>query len=223
MELQTDITILAAFGAGLLSFLSPCVLPLVPAYFGSLIGPELFDQGKKKNNYAVFLHALMFVAGFAVVFTLLGTVAGLIGLSFTSQVLLKNISGIILIIFGVFILLSLKFPWLNFEKRLTPKASSTTGYLRSLFIGMVFSLAWTPCVGPILGGVLALALDSATAWQGAYLLLFYSIGLGIPFLIIGIAFDFLTPVLKGIQRYSLYIYIVSGLLLVTAGILTLVN
>ncbi|TET67521.1 MAG: cytochrome C biogenesis protein CcsB, partial [Dehalococcoidia bacterium] len=120
-------------------------------------------------------------------------------------------------------LAALKVPWLNFEKRLTPSRSVTTSYLRSFLTGGIFSLAWTPCVGPILGGILTLALGSETAWQGAYLLAVYSLGLGLPFLIMGIAFDSITPLLKRIRRYSAAIYIISGLLLIAVGILILLN
>ena len=116
-----------------------------------------------------------------------------------------------------------KLPWLNYEKRFTPSLGTTTGYLRSFLIGVAFSLAWTACVGPILGGILALALDSATAWRGAYLLVIYSLGLGLPFLIIGAAFDSLAPLLRRGYRYSNLIYIISGLLLIVVGGFILTN
>ncbi len=136
---------------------------------------------------------------------------------------IRQVVGSLLIVFGLFILAALKVPWLNFEKRLTPSQSVTTGYLRSFLMGGIFSLAWTPCVGPTLGGILALALGSGTAWQGAYLLAVYSLGLGLPFLLIGVAFDSITPLLKHIHRYSAAIYVISGLLLIAAGILILTN
>ena len=132
-------------------------------------------------------------------------------------------SSSLLIVFGVFLLVALKVPWLNFEKRLAPSRGTTIGYLRSFLTGGIFSLAWTPCVGPILGGILALALASETAWQGAYLLATYSLGLGLPFLAIGAAFDSVTPWLKRIYRYSTAIYIFSGILLIGVGILILTN
>ena len=115
----------------------------------------------------------------------------------------------------------LKFPWLNYEKRLAPSLGATSGYLRSLLICAIFSLAWTPCVGPVLGGILTLALGSETALQGAFLLAVYSFGLGIPFIAIGADFDTLRPWLKRLYRYSRWSYLVSGLLMITVGILTL--
>jgi len=172
----------------------------------------------------LFLHSLSFVLGFAIVFTILGASAGLVGFAISAHLaLIRQIAGGLMIAFGLFILAALKVPWLNYEKRLSSSLGTTTSYLRSFLTGGVFSLAWTPCVGPILGGILTLALGSETAWQGAYLLAIYSLGLGLPFLIMGIAFDFITPLLKRIYRYSNWIYIISGLLLIAVGILILTN
>jgi len=219
-----EISFLVAFSAGLLSFLSPCVLPLVPVYLASLAGPEIFDAKATRKRMPLFLHSLSFVIGFSIVFTILGAGVGLVGFAISAHlVIIRQIAGSLLIVFGLFILAALKVPWLNFEKHLAPSQSVTTGYLRSFLTGGIFSLAWTPCVGPILGGILTLALGSETAWQGAYLLAIYSLGLGLPFLIMGIAFDSITPLLKRIRRYSTAIYIISGLLLIATGILILTN
>jgi len=219
-----NISIVVAFSAGLLSFLSPCVLPLVPVYLASLVGSEIFDARGAGIRVPVFFHSLSFVIGFSLIFTTMGAIAGLTGFAINpSLALLNKISGSLLIAFGLFILAALKVPWLNYEKRLNPSLGSKTGYLRSFLIGATFSLAWTACVGPILGGILAIALNSATAWHGAYLLAFYSLGLGLPFLIIGVAFDSMTPLLRRIQRYSKLIHIISSLLLIAIGILILTN
>ena len=219
-----NIPLLVALGAGLLSFLSPCVLPLVPVYLASLAGPEILEAKAGRRRIPIFLHSLTFVIGFTIVFTLMGAGAGLAGFAIGAHLtLLSKISGILLIAFGVFMLVALKVPRLNFEKRLTPSQSRTTSYLRSFLTGSIFCLAWTPCVGPILGGVLTLAGSSATAWGGASLLAIYSLGLGIPFLIIGAAFDSITPLLKRIRRHSTRIYIISGAALITVGILILTN
>jgi len=219
-----EISIVVAFSAGLLSFLSPCVLPLVPVYLASLVGAEIFGDRVAGNRLPIFLHSLSFVAGFSLIFTAMGAIAGMTGFAISpSLALLNKISGSLLIAFGLFMLAALKVPWLNYEKRLTPSLGSTTGYLRSFIIGATFSLAWTACVGPILAGILALALNSATAWRGAYLLAIYSLGLGLPFLIIGVAFDSIAPLLKRIHRYSSLIYLISGLLLVVVGVLVLTN
>lgn len=219
-----EISIIVAFSAGLLSFLSPCVVPLVPVYLASLAGPEIFGAKVTEIRIPIFLHSLSFVVGFSIIFITLGAIAGLTGFAITpSLTLLNKISGSLLVAFGLFMLAALKVPWLNYEKRLAPSVGNTTGYLRSFLIGATFSLAWTACVGPILGGILVLAMNSATVWYGAYLLAIYSLGLGLPFLIIGVAFDSIAPLLKRVHRYSNLIYIISGLLLIAIGILILTN
>ena len=221
---MSSISIIAAFSAWLLSFLSPCVVPLVPVYLSSLYGPEIFDTGVARKRVPLLLHSLSFVIGFSIIFTTLGAIAGLTGFAINpNSALLNKIAGSLLIVFGLFMLAALKLPWLNFEKRINPSLGNTTSYLRSLLIGAIFSLAWTPCVSPMLGSILTLALASETAWHGAYLLAIYSLGLGLPFLIIGIAFDSISPLLRRIHRYSRIIYIISSLLLITVGVLILTN
>jgi cytochrome c-type biogenesis protein len=158
-----------------------------------------------------------------VVFIILGAGVGLAGFALTSAPIASKIAGSLLIVFGLFVLGTLKFPWLNYEKRLTPSLGTTTSYLRSLLIGAIFSLAWTPCVAGLLGGTLALALGSDSVWQGAYLLGTFSLGLGLPFIIMGLAFDSIAPLLKRIRRYSTSIYIVSGLLLIAVGVAVITN
>ena len=216
------VSLLVAFGAGLLSFLSPCVLPLVPVYLGTVCGPEILEPGADRKRLPVFFHSLSFVVGFSLVFIILGASVGLLGFTLNfNMALTQTIAGGLLIAFGLFLLAALKVPWLNYERRLAPSVGTTTSYLRSLIIGAVFSLAWTPCIGPVLGGILTLAWSSETAWQGATLLATYSLGLGLPFLIIGAAFDSIRPLLRRIHRYSTWSYIISGLLLIAVGILIL--
>jgi cytochrome c-type biogenesis protein len=219
-----NISLIAAFGAGLASFVSPCVIPLVPVYFASLCGPEILNPETAPARKTVFLHALLFVLGFSLVFILLGVLVGLANIVINPySVVVRSIVGGLLILFGLFMLLSQKIPWLNYEKRFSPSLGNTTGYLRSFLTGSIFCLAWTPCISPLLGGILTLAWGAQTAWQGAYLLAVYSLGLGLPFLLIGVAFSSLAPVLKRIQRYSSLIYIISGVLLVITGVLILLN
>ncbi|MFC1932121.1 cytochrome c biogenesis CcdA family protein [Chloroflexota bacterium] len=217
-------TLLVAFGAGLASFLSPCILPMVPVYLASLVGTEIFEAGPKRRRLTIFLHSLSFVIGFSIVFSLWGAGVGLIGSAFVAySVVINKIVGSLLIVFGLLMLAALKIPWLNYEKRLNPSLGTTTGYLRSFLTGSIFCLAWTPCLGPILGGILSLAGGAGTVWRGTYLLSIYSLGLGLPFLIIGAAFDTITPLLKHIHRYSNLVYIISGLLLIVIGGLILTN
>lgn len=219
-----NIPVIVALSGGLLSFLSPCVLPLVPVYLASLVGAEAFEERAARPRLPLFLHSLSFVLGFSLVFVAMGTVAGLTGYAINPSIaLLNKISGSLLIAFGLFMLAALKVPWLNYERRLAPSLRTRSGYLRSFLLGAVFSLAWTACVGPILGGILALALNSATAWRGAYLLALYSLGLGLPLLAVGVAFDWLAPWLKRLQGYARPIQITSGLLLIGVGGLVLAN
>jgi len=224
ISIMENISLLVAFGAGLLSFLSPCVLTMVPVYLASLYGQDILEPKARKFRMPVFLHALSFVIGFSVVFTLFGAGAGLVGFALSAYFnVIRQIAGILLIIFGVILLASLKVPWLNFEKHLAPSRGTTISYLRSFFTGGIFSVAWTPCVGPILAGILALAMGSETTGQGALLLATYSLGLGLPFLVVGAAFDSITPLLRRIHRYTAIISIVSGALLIIIGILILTN
>ena len=219
-----EITFWIAFVGGLLSFLSPCVLPLVPVYIAILVGPDVLEAKIDKRQAHVFLHSLVFVAGFTTIFVILGAGAGLTGLAISVNILtLRRVAGVLLLVFGALLLASQKFPRLNFQKHLTPSQSKATGYLRSFVTGVIFSMVSMSCASYILGGILMLALTSETAWRGASLLGIYSLGLGIPFLIIGAAFDSISPLLKRIRRYSAAIYFVSGGLLITMGILVLTN
>jgi cytochrome c-type biogenesis protein len=168
-----DVSLWLAFGAGVLSFFSPCVLPLVPVYLASVCGTEILESEATKGRFPILFHSLSFVIGFTIIFVGLGAAAGLAGFAVGSHSLVLKIGGGLLIAFGVFLLASLKFPWLNYEKRLAPSLGATSGYLRSMLIGAIFSLAWTPCVGPVLGGILTLAWSSETVWRGAYLLAIY--------------------------------------------------
>jgi cytochrome c-type biogenesis protein len=218
--MNESVSLAVAFGGGLLSFVSPCVLPMVPVYLASLYGPELFEG--RGFRPAVLFHALSFVIGFTAVFVLLGAVAGLTGYAVIPDYhTLSVIAGWVLVSFGAFIIASYWVPWLNYERHLRTGAGRTTGYLRSVIIGAVFSVSWTACVGPILGSILAIAAVQATAWKGASLLAVYSVGLGLPFLIIGAAFDWLLPLLKRLNRYAGAVRLGSGILLVIIGALVL--
>ena len=212
-----------AFVAGLFSFVSPCVLPMVPVYIAILTGSEVFDKDRRRKSH-IFLHALSFVIGFIIVFTIVGAGFGLFGLALNAHTaVIRYISGGLLVFFGVFLLVSNWVPILNFEKRLNPNTGSVTGYARSLLVGGIFTFAWTPCVGPILASILTMAVESKTAASGASLLSVYGLGLGLPFLILGAAFETISPWLRRISQYSGIIHIIAGVLLVAVGILVLLN
>ena len=213
------ITFPVALAAGLLSFLSPCVLPLVPVYIANIAGSSVLTASPPSRRY-ILLHTLCFIAGFSLVFVILGAAMGLLGVM-VPRGLLHNIAGVLLILFGLFLLAATKVSWLNYEKRLPLNRARGTGYLRSLSIGAIFSLAWVPCVGPVLGGILTLAWSSQTAWQGVYLLLAYSLGLGLPFIAVSLALGALSRYLRWLNRHAYITSIVSAALLITIGILVL--
>ncbi len=213
-----------AFAAGLASFLSPCVLPLAPVYLASLAGPDILDADEKKRRLPIFLHSLSFVIGFSIIFSLWGAGAGLIGSALAAYTYtIQKVVGVILVVFGLLMLTALRIPWLNYERRLTPSLGFTTGYMKSFLTGAIFCLAWTPCLSWQITGILSLAGSSGTVARGTYLLAIYSLGLGLPFLVLGAAFDFINPLLKKISRYSRWIYVIAGLMLITVGILILTD
>jgi len=214
-----SITFLTALVAGILSFLSPCILPLVPVYLANIAGtsvltPELADRRH------IFLHTISFIVGFSLVFTALGASLGLLGAA-VPQGLLEKVGGALLITFGIFLIAATKIPWLNYEKRLDFSRAKGTGYLRSLLIGVIFSLGWIPCVGPILGGILTLAASSQTVWQGVYLLLAYCLGLGLPFIAVGLVLGVASRYLRWFSRHAFVTSIVAAVLLISVGILML--
>ena len=217
-----EISYVVAFTAGLLSFFSPCVLPLVPAYLANLAGTTAIDPKTRTSYVPVLFHSLSFVLGFSVIFIALGASVGLLGTSISAHsTLLRQIAGGLMIVFGIFLIAAFMLPWLNYEKRINPATGRNPGYPRSVAIGAVFALGWTPCIGPILGAILALAWSSQTVGQGALLLAVYSMGLGIPFILIGLAWGAIVPLWKGINRHLGTISIIGGVLLVAIGVLML--
>lgn len=198
---------------------------MVPVFIASLAGPEFLDRGQEHpfKKTRSFLHALSFVLGFTLVFTMLGAIAGLTGsmISPTSSTV-RYLSGSILVLLGLYMLLAARFPQINYERRLH-FSIARGGYLRSFLTGMVFTFAWTPCVSPILGSILTLSLASDTVWQGSGLLLVYSLGMGIPFLLLGLAAGILTPLVRHLNRFSIVFYIIGGLALLAIGCLILIG
>ena len=219
---MNEVTYWTAFIAGLLSFFSPCVLPLVPAYLANLAGTSAIETGEKRSIWPTLLHSIAFVVGFSILFTLMGASAGLIGSAITQYAeILRIVAGIVLIIFGIFLIAAFKIPWLNYEKRMHVKGSRNPGYFRSVLIGAAFAIGWTPCIGPILGSILFIASYTQETAKGALLLATYSAGMAIPFLIIGLAWSWVVPFWKGITRHLVLISIISGILLIIVGILML--
>jgi cytochrome c-type biogenesis protein len=213
--------VLIAFAAGLLSFFSPCVLPMVPIYIGYLSGAAVTPEGIVTARRDALTHAAAFVLGFTLIFIAIWS--ALSALTFVlSKSDLGHIAGIILIIFGIHFLGIVRIPFLYQEARLEVH-NRPLGYPTSLFTGMAFAAGWTPCIGPTLSGVIALATQEATVWQGTGLLLAYSMGLGIPFLLTGLALGSATRTLKRFSPYLRYVEIASGVLLIAMGLLLLTD
>jgi cytochrome c-type biogenesis protein len=252
-----NLTILVALAAGVISFLSPCVLPLVPAYVGQLTAvavaeadPSAGADARTLSRWTAFRHALAYVAGFGSIFTLLGVTAtfAAAGLSPWMPVL-RQVGGVLLILLGLNLAGLLRIPRLErnwrpldtgaatslatatgstsfapaggpgFGDRLGGRlVSSRGGWLASFGLGAIFAIGWTPCVGVILGGILGLASTSSTVGQGAILLIAYTIGLGIPFLLIALVYDRAPALLRPLVRHGQAVSVIGGLLVVLIGI-----
>jgi len=209
--------LIPAFIAGLLTFLAPCTLPLVPAYLAFISGASSSGTGKRK----VFRNALFFVLGFSLVFILFGFLAGFIGgLLFEFRIWISRIGGIFVIVFGLFMLDIVKIPFLSTERKFFISSPFAKGsYFNSLILGIVFGAGWTPCVGPILGSVLLLASQTATAFQGAFLLGVFSFGLAIPFLLIALGIENAEKRMVRFSKILRFMNIIGGVFLVILGTL----
>ena len=211
--------IAVAFAAGLLSFLSPCVLPLVPSYIGFLTGMTLPEMEGRRR--VALIHALLFVAGFSLVFILLGASATALGRALNYyQVWLQRIGGVLIIGFGLVCLGVIKAEWLTQERRLQIE-HKPVGFLGSVLVGMAFGAGWTPCIGPVLGAILGLAATSTDLSRGMLLLAVYSAGLAVPFLIAAVAVERFLDWFQRFRRYLPWVMRVSGAMLVLVGVLLL--
>lgn len=205
--------------AGLASFLSPCVLPLVPAYISYLGGQAVTaSEDEPRQRPVTFFHALAFVLGFSAVFITLGGVAGGVGQLLRAD-WVRWIGGLLMVFFGLALMGAIRLPALYTEHRLHLRADSRWGYLSSALVGVSFAAGWTPCVGPVLGAILVLGASQRTAGQAALLLAVYSLGLGIPFLLVGLAVDRVGAWLRRFRRYLHPIQIATGVLILIFGIL----
>lgn len=216
----------SAFLAGILSFLSPCVLPLVPVYLGYLTGSTAQEEagGATMSRSQTLLHASAFIGGFAGVFVLLGASVGFVGYVLLDAVpLFLRIGGILIILMGLHLIGIIRIPFLYQEKRMQFRHAGDPNVGSSALLGVVFGAGWTPCVGPVLGTILGMAYASATAWQGALLLAVYSIGLGIPFLLSALGVERLLDRIRSIGPWLRRIEMASGVLLLVVGVLIFTN
>ena len=212
--------ILFALGAGIISFLSPCVLPLIPGYIAYISGSTLNELLEKKNvNLSPII---LFTLGFSLVFIMFGAAASIIG-----QILLKNstelriFAGLIIIIFSLHIIGIINIKFLNYEKRI--QSVGNQGYFAPILIGMTFAFGWTPCIGPILGSILIYASTTDSLLKGIILLSFYSIGLALPFIFSGYLIQKFMLVSKNLKQKMVLINRVGGTLLLITGLLIITN
>lgn len=219
--------VFVSFGAGLLSFFSPCVLPLIPAYIcfitglsaQDLTGPSAEISTKKR---LILIEALLFILGFSLVFVVLGASATFLGSYFiTHQKLIRIIGSGAIILFGLHLSGLLKIKFLNQEKRFHLKKRPVS-WLGSVLVGMAFGFGWTPCVGPILGGILVLAATADTVAQGVMLLCFYSLGLALPFLMVSIGIKWVLNLFTKIRKHLKLVSVISGILLIIVGVTILI-
>jgi len=219
------VNILIAFAGGLLSFLSPCVLPLVPGYISLMSGvsiDHLKGEGAGNSRKAVIANSLAFNAGLSVIFLALGGTAGLVGAAIINNVWVRVIGGLIIIIFGLHLIGLLKIKYLYRDTRQFSN-EKPRGMLGSLTLGIAFAAGWTPCIGPILGGIIGLAATSGGWKGGLFLAAFYSAGLAVPFLVTGLAINQFLSFYAKFRKHLHKVEVVSGIILIAIGILVMSN
>ena len=218
---EIEVGIFIAFTAGIFSFLSPCVLPLVPSYLTFVTGMSLEDLQEGVNRKATFMHSLLFVIGFSLIFILLGASASFLGQFLRQYELwIARIGGVIIIVLGMHMAGVFKLTPLMREKRMHLN-DKPAGYIGTLGVGMAFGAGWTPCIGPILGAILTYGMTQDTMWAGVGLLSVYSLGLAIPFLIASLALDWFLQTFKRFRQWIPIVEKASGVLLILLGVLLL--
>jgi cytochrome c-type biogenesis protein len=215
-----NVTVGLAFLAGLASFLSPCVFSLVPAYIGYLGGRAAGGEAGENKRWVTFSHGLAFVLGFSVVFVLLGVAASAAGhFLYDVRNILAKLGGVIVIIFGLHMIGVFRIPFLEYDTRVQTAPDRKWGYLSSALMGVFFSAGWSPCVGPVLGAILTLALNGGSLKLGAGLLTAYSAGLAIPFLVAALGIGWVSTILRKYSKVMRYVEIAMGVILVIVGIM----
>lgn len=223
-----NVSFIMAFMAGVVTFLSPCMLPLIPAYISYLTGVsfhelsgEITKTERRKIKLLTIIHSLGFILGFSVVFVLLGaSVTFLGGLFLQHQLLLKKIGGALIILFALVIMGVIKLPILAKEKKLAYKKEGVS-ILGSILVGATFAAAWTPCIGPILGSILIYASSTASLKTGIKLLIAFSLGLGFTFFLAALIINSFLAYIKKIEKYLKWVTVAAGVILIIFGILLL--
>jgi len=217
---MTDsVGILVALMAGIFSFLSPCVLPLVPSYLSFVTGMSLEDLQDGVDRKATFIHSLLFVAGFSIIFITLGASASFLGVFLrVYEVWIARVGGVLIFILGLHLMGIFRIASLMRERRVHVN-DKPAGYLGTLGVGAAFGAGWTPCIGPVLGAILTLAGTQDTVWSGVLLLSVYSLGLAIPFLVSALALDFFLGAFSKFRRFLPIVEKASGVMLIILGLL----
>ncbi len=226
MESTSHVSLLIAFMAGVFSFISPCVLPLIPSYLTYITGisfDDLVDNQSKSVRRRTLFHSLFFILGFTLVFVALGASATYVGNFFQeNQDLIRKVGGVIVILLGIHITGLVKLKFLEREKRFEFH-DKPLGYVGSILVGIAFAAGWTPCIGPILASILLYASTSDNVGGGIILLVAYSLGLGVPFLVSALAFNSFLTYFSRFNRYLRIVSIVSGIFLIIIGLLLVFN
>lgn len=222
---MNNLTMLGTFIAGIVTFLSPCIVPLMPIYISYLTGNSLddVDENPKEMRKTILIHSIAFLFGLMIVFSLLGLTATAIGrFLYLNARVFRQISGMVIITFGLYHTGLIKINFLNKERKMRFKVRKPK-LINSTLMGMAFSFGWTPCIGPVIGAILLLAANSETLWSGVWLLVVYSIGFSIPFIITAL---FLNEILKRFDKASKYVNIIkviTGLIIIIVGGLIMFN
>jgi cytochrome c-type biogenesis protein len=227
MDQTREISGLIAFSAGLLSFISPCVLPLVPSYISYITGVSFKDltdaESRSRLRWVTVSHSLLFIIGFSTIFILMGASASYLGQILARyQYWMMKGGGVLIIILGIHFTGIINLPFLQMERRFELR-SKPLGYVGSFLVGIVFAAGWTPCIGPILSTILIYASTSQDFSKGLLLLAIYSLGLGVPFFLSSLAFSSFLSAFERIKRYMRVITLVSGLFMIAIGILFLTD
>ncbi len=223
LNLSMNVSIISAFIGGFLSFLSPCVLPIIPGFLSYIFGLSLSSKKDPKETNKVLFHTVLFVIGLSFVFVLLGASSG-----FVSQLLVKYkvvfniVAGSIVIILGLHFLRVFNIGFLERGINLNIQKQKITP-VRSFLLGLSFALVWSPCIGPILGSILLMASSSYNIGKAAFLLFIYSLGMGIPFILSAIFVNYLVKFIKGYKRFERVINAISGILLIIVGTMIIIG
>jgi len=219
LGINIDVTLVSAFTGGLLSFLSPCVLPVIPGFLSYIFGISLTSQKDARETKRILIHTVLFVIGLSFVFVLLGASSGFISKLLVKYRVFFNIfAGSVVIILGLHFLRVFNFAFLERGINLNIKKREITP-LRSFLLGLSFALVWSPCIGPILGSILLLASSSYNAGKAVFLLFLYSLGMGIPFILSAVFINYFVTLIKGYKKFERPINIFSGILLIIIGII----